>query len=599
MPPAAAISEEVSRPARWVRVGSGRGAAVAWAHGPAGEFSGLGVLLCPQFGIQAVSSYRSLRAWADRLAGEDHLALRVDLPGTGDSPGGPRDPDLLDAWIECVDQSVGWLREAGCERVAIIGIGLGALLAAASLARGTEVDDVVLWGSPARGRRLVREFRSISRLEPPPPEDAPPLPEGDVMAGGYLMSAETVAALEALDLSAASFQARAGRALLLERDGIRPDADLARALETSGVHLTIEPGPGFAAMNAAPHRAEQPAEVIAEVSAWLALHPGTTGPLPSPTIRDQGTDVLEAGTPVRETEIVIMHGDIRISGVRCEPAQGAQADVCGVFVNAGAIRRIGPNRMWVEAARRWAGRGVASVRVDLAGIGETDGAAGDYADETGFYTPEFVAQVQAVLDALPGEGLPDRFMLVGLCSGGYWAFQVAPDEPRVRGIALLNPGAFVWTTSTSGSRIARVTRRSLLRPSVWWRILRGEMHREQAAELARWLIRTPVRAVAKLRGHQSPERGVALETDLLLDRLSQSGTDVLYASAGREAVHDEWDREERFARVSRWPNLRIETLPGTDHTLRSQAAQSRAHELLDDALEREIHRASADRAAVG
>ena len=48
-------------------------------------------------------------------------------------------------------------------------------------------------------------------------------------------------------------------------------------------------------------------------------------------------------------------------------------DLCAVFLNAGAVRRIGPNRLWVEAARRWARAGVPSVRMDLEGIGDADG----------------------------------------------------------------------------------------------------------------------------------------------------------------------------------------------------------------------------------
>jgi pimeloyl-ACP methyl ester carboxylesterase len=595
-----ASHDDASHPARFVRVGGGRGAAVAQADGPLREFSGLGVLLCPQFGIQAVSSYRSLRAWGEHLAGDGHLALRLDLPGTGDSPGGPEDPDRLGAWAESIDQAAGWLREAGSERVAIIGVGLGALVAAAALVRGTTVDDVVLWGTPARGRRLVREFRSIGRLEPPPPEGFPPLPEGAIMAGGYLMSAETVQALEALDLSAADFAGRAGRALLLERDGLAPDADLAEALESSGVQVSTAPGPGFADMNTAPHRARPPVKVIEGVSGWLArAAESPAGPFPTPTIRDQPMDLTEDASTVREEEFSIMHGSLRLSGIRCEPAHGAPASVCAVFMNAGAIRRIGPNRMWVEAARRWAARGVPSVRFDVEGVGETNGNTGVYADETGFYVPELISQVRTVLDALPAEGLPDRFMLVGLCSGGYWAFQTAVHEPRVHSIALLNPGAFVWTSSTSGDRLARVGRRSLLRPSVWWRIIRGEVHRDQAAELARWVIHAPLRLLDRLRGREGAGQSVAVDTDAALDRLSAAGTEILYASAGREMVHGEWEREGRFARVARWPNLHLATLPGTDHTLRSQAAQAGAHELLDETLERELARASADRAAVG
>ncbi len=43
---------------------------------------------------------------------------------------------------------------------------------------------------------------------------------------------------------------------------------------------------------------------------------------------------------------------------------GEQAEPTGVLLNAGPQRRTGPNRMWVEIARRWAAKGVPTLRLD-------------------------------------------------------------------------------------------------------------------------------------------------------------------------------------------------------------------------------------------
>ena len=53
------------------------------------------------------------------------------------------------------------------------------------------------------------------------------------------------------------------------------------------------------------------------------------------------------------------------------------------------------------------------LRVDLAGIGESEGATTGYADVAAFYVPDFVEQIRAVLDALQARGLPPRFVLLG------------------------------------------------------------------------------------------------------------------------------------------------------------------------------------------
>src|SRR3954471_10924672 len=68
------------------------------------------VVLCPPFGWEDVASYRVRRDWAVRLAGAGHHVLRVDLPGTGDSAGGPRDGDRVAAWAGAVAGAGAWLR---------------------------------------------------------------------------------------------------------------------------------------------------------------------------------------------------------------------------------------------------------------------------------------------------------------------------------------------------------------------------------------------------------------------------------------------------------------------------------------------------------
>jgi len=69
-------------------------------HKPVGRPRETAVLLCPPFGWEDMCSYRIRREWAEQLAREGHTALRIDLPGSGDSGGAPSDPGQLNTWTD-------------------------------------------------------------------------------------------------------------------------------------------------------------------------------------------------------------------------------------------------------------------------------------------------------------------------------------------------------------------------------------------------------------------------------------------------------------------------------------------------------------------
>src|SRR4051812_48548873 len=91
------VTVPASRP---VYVGDADSAAFGLFHDAAvGADPGSPVLLLGPFGNADACSYRPRRDWAQRLAAAGDPTLRLDLPGTGDSAGGPRDPRLVARWI--------------------------------------------------------------------------------------------------------------------------------------------------------------------------------------------------------------------------------------------------------------------------------------------------------------------------------------------------------------------------------------------------------------------------------------------------------------------------------------------------------------------
>src|SRR5258708_1810551 len=209
------------------------------------------------------------------------------------------------------------------------------------------------------------------------------------------------------------------------------------ALERSGVQLAVAAGPGYGSMITAPQQSRQPLEVFATVQSWLAAAPARSpGAEALPGISSSSSLTLEVGdSEIRETPIASSHPEGGLVGGPAEPMQARS--LCAVFLNAGALRHIGQNRMWVEAARRWASRGIPTLRVDLTGIGDADGDANALARDQGFYVPRYIGQTHAVLAALAERGLPERFVLAGLCSGAYWSFHAPLEHERVTSPCLL------------------------------------------------------------------------------------------------------------------------------------------------------------------
>jgi len=559
-------------------------------HRPPRQSGSLSAMICPPWGWDEVASYRSRRQWAELLAGQGVTTLRFDLPGTGDSGGCASDGDQVAAWVGAVDTGARWLAALpGIESVLAIGLGIGGLLTSTAIAAGAPIDELVLWATPAQGRRYIRTLKAFAGTQSSRVglgvDGADHGSDGSLDVNGFTLHAATVEALSSLDVrSAGAGQVR--RALVIAQDGL-DDGDLvASHLEQLGVDVSRSRVKGWADLVSHPEHTKLAPAVIDEVATWLTLpEPTHASVLPV----EAGHDVshaVEPGGAVVETPFFVPVPSGDLLAIASEPGEPrADPAVCMVFLNAGAVRRIGPNRLWVTAARRWAARGVPSLRVDLGGIGDgfgdstcPDGVADLY---DGARRDEVRSAIDAALERWPAADV----VLVGLCAGGYWAFRGAAADPRVRATLLLNPGALEWHPDTSARHQADRLRK-LRHPSQWRRILRGEV---------RWrTMKVTIRGLADVvrtmpaRRRQRPQETIDTRESAARDlaELNARGTRVVLAFSGDEVLERELQRSGVLELAAQLPLVDLPRLPGFDHTLRPQSAQRAALDLIDTTVER-------------
>jgi hypothetical protein len=281
-------------------------------------------------------------------------------------------------------------------------------------------------------------------------------------------------------------------------------------------------------------------------------------------------------------------------GILTEPL-GPAVDLCAVWLNAGPQRRIGPNRMWVETARRWAAQGVPTVRVDLTAIGDAEGDSRALLDVRSYYTGGYMEQVRAVLDDLQARGLPPRFLLGGLCAGAHWGLSVAQDDPRVSAAAVLNAGYLVYDGGLSNAiGQSRGLAPRLFTRTMWARVLRGEVTPASHLRAMRVIL---VALVSNLRqgAVRLLKRGDESDSNEIteaFDRLREQNKRALILFAGEERLYAELLATGRLEGLERWPNVSLVHIdvPGDMHTLRPLKLQQEAHELIDGLLQGELER---------
>lgn len=191
-------------------------------HAPAeaaGPPRDTGIVLCPAQGHEYIQFHRAFQKLAAQLSELGFPVLRFDVSGCGDSEG---DHALwsLDAWRSDIDTAIDELKQQSrVQRVAVVGLRLGATLAAQVAATRDDVDSLALWDPVVNGADYVKELRAqharmlgYAHVLPAPASAATGAGTGagDAALGadeeilGFAFPAALAAELQALDLAGGS-----------------------------------------------------------------------------------------------------------------------------------------------------------------------------------------------------------------------------------------------------------------------------------------------------------------------------------------------------------------------------------------------------------
>lgn len=115
-------------------------------------------VICAPWGPDSIPAHPSLRRLALNLSAAGRHVLRFDYFGSGDSAGETLEADL-DGWLDDVGEAIEELKSmVGATRVSLIGMRLGASLAAKAAARRDDIEALTLWDPVICGRSYMSEM---------------------------------------------------------------------------------------------------------------------------------------------------------------------------------------------------------------------------------------------------------------------------------------------------------------------------------------------------------------------------------------------------------------------------------------------------------
>lgn len=236
-------------------------------------------------------------------------------------------------------------------------------------------------------------------------------------------------------------------------------------------------------------------------------------------------------------------------GVLDLPAEASRRGV--LIVVGGPQYRAGSHRQFTLLARSLAEQGVAAMRFDYRGMGDSQGAMRDFEDVG--------ADLRAAIDTFFAQvpGLTE-VVVWGLCDAASAGALYAASDPRVTGLVLLNP----WVRTESGAAKATLKhyyRDRFFDTGLWKKIGSGKFNAGAA-----------LKSFVGLLGNANQGAEAGALPDRMHAGLGQFGGKVLVILSGADLTAQEF--ADLSASSPKWkslmaaPRITRKLLPKADHT---------------------------------
>lgn len=256
---------------------------------------------------------------------------------------------------------------------------------------------------------------------------------------------------------------------------------------------------------------------------------------------------------------VLFGPDGSLIGIVTTPADGPMGPVACLMLNMGANHHIGPRRINVKLARQLATRGISSIRLDLAGLGDSGPASGSE-----HFLTQAVYDLQAAMNLIETMLGVRRFIVIGLCSGATNGLSLAVADSRVVGLLMFDGYAFPGRRT----RMERMLRRALAAPT----------NPAFIGKTARWIQRklspSAAAAAAPHIFEPDPPEVTAAVFRRSMSQVAARNLAVLLLYTGTMHVTDRnRDQLGPFAKEPFMRQFEYEFIGEIDHGLTSMAAQ--------------------------